>query len=85
VDNKLLYYWIYMIHACCFKNENYVTKNCFKITTELKEAQEFHAVANGLYLLAGKWTKTVNYWRRRGSWITVFWSVFTSRTDAKIS
>jgi hypothetical protein len=62
VDIKLLYYWIYMIHACCFKNENYVTKNCFKITAELKEAQEFRAVANGLYLLAGKWTKTANYW-----------------------
>jgi len=27
----------------------------------------------------------VNYWSRRGSWIIVFWLVFTSRTDAKVS
>jgi len=40
---------------------------------------------NDLYLFTGKWTKIVNYWRWRGSWIIVFWLVFTSRTDAKIS
>ena len=27
----------------------------------------------------------MNYWSRRGSWIIVFWLVFTSRTDAKVS
>ena len=69
----------------CANPSNEKFLEMFQVADELKIKTSIPCYYELWFVFIGKWTKIVNYWSRRGSWIIVFWLVFTSRTDAKVS